>query len=166
MICLRHTSACFCIVQRRTLGRKQYLVLDSAELGRTVSTIMLTAPDQQTLDELSAVTSAAVRVLAGSIQSGDDAYVLHGAGRTELHLAEILRAATFWPETQPSENIPTEICQVLESFAQCLGKCSRLGTGLSNTTGIVDAFHPKLAAICTAVEVANALLRVDGLVEE
>eukprot|EP01048_Picozoa_sp_COSAG05_P002116 COSAG05_NODE_79_length_21178_cov_133.299492_4_plen_155_part_00 len=151
--------------QRCTIGRQKYLVLESAPSALPVSTIILTAPDQHTLDELSAVVSAAVRVLAGAMQSDGVAYVLQGAGKTELFLAKVLRDLCC-VQTGQHHNIPMEIVKVLENFAWCLETCGFADAVLTNAETVVDSLRPKLAALRTAVEVANALLRVDGLVEE
>jgi chaperonin GroEL (HSP60 family) len=148
------------------LGRRRFVTLESNTADRSISTLILAAPEQHTLDELEAVVKAAVRVLSGAVAGKGVAWVLAGAGQTETYLAEVLRSRSGDTDT---EHEPREVRAVLDNFAMCLEQCINVG-GICHREqscgwDIVDSFEAKSSAISTAVEVANTLLRIDRMVE-
>lgn len=196
-------------------------------VSRPVSTVVLTAPDQHTLDELECVVAAAVRVLAQALQPGEGVahgatWVVAGAGCTEAYLGHELRELAQLDGIQSpllgaSASVRRSVRRVIVNYAECLEMASgvhtvdaaqvaqqwmpqqlpagqsvgdqqlmhcygwtgadtvRVMTSRRNEDGdrvliadsdcVLDSLGAKLAALSTACEVANCLLRVDAAIE-
>lgn len=196
-------------------------------ISRPVSTVILTARDQHTLDELESVAAATVRVLTQALQPSaglahGKTWVVAGAGCTEAYLgrelrkfarlegtpppllgatasvrrsvqravlnyAECLETAGGWLRTadggQATQYIPAQVLSGQSEDDQELVHCYgwtgnntvRVMTSSRNENGdrmllpdaecVLDSLGAKLAALSTACEVANCLLRVDTAIE-
>lgn len=218
--------------QHYDVGNKRFLILRASSVGlpvsRPVSTLVLAAPDQHTLDELECVVAATVRVLTQALQTGESlahgAWVVPGAGCTEAYLARELRALSQLKEGEgavlpgASASLRRSVCCAIANYADCLElacgmhapdteRVSRQWlqalqkggskdadrqrlvhyygwTGsdtfrvmttrtceerdpvlMADGDSVLDSLHAKLAALSTACDVANCLLRVDSAIE-
>lgn len=220
---------CCCLFQHYDIGHKRFLVLRGSlgSVSRPVSTVVLTAPDQHTLDELECVVAAAVRVLTQALQEGEGlahgaTWVVAGAGCTEAYLGHELRKLAQLdgiqsPLREASASVRRSVHRVIVNYAECLEMASgvrtvdaarvtqqwmpqqlpsgqsaagqqlthcygwtgadtvRVMTSRRNEDGdrvlladsdcVLDSLGAKLAALSTACEVANCLLRVDTAIE-
>ena len=190
---------------------------------RPISTVVLTARDQHTLDELECVAAATVRVLTQALQAGELAHggatwVVAGAGCVEAYLGQELRKLVQLDSTKrtlpgAAESVRRSVNRAIVNYAECLemagGLCtfdaaarvtqqwmpdllddaqrplhcygwtgtdtvrvmasSRNGDDervlLADSDCVLDSLGAKLAALSTACEVANCLLRVDTAIE-
>jgi chaperonin GroEL (HSP60 family) len=195
---------------------------------RPVSTVVLTARDQHTLDELECVAAATVRVLTQALQAGEGlahgaTWVVAGAGCAEAYLGHELRklvhldgAKSLLPGATAS--VRRSVHRAIVNYAECLeiagglrtpGAATRVtqqwmpehlvpgqsedaqrplhcygwtGTDairvmasrrkgddervlVADSECVLDSLGAKLAALSTACEVANCLLRVDTAIE-
>lgn len=115
-------------LQHYDAGSKRFLVLRGCPaVARPVSTLVVTAPDQQTLDELECVTAAAVRVLTHAMQAGagsaHSAWVVAGAGCTEAYLAGEVRKLVHGEGSSmrgASSSTRRLVHRVMLNYADCL----------------------------------------------
>jgi chaperonin GroEL (HSP60 family) len=184
----------------------------------------VTAPDQQTLDELECVTAAAVRVLTHAMQAGAgsarSAWVVAGAGCTETYLADEVRKLVHGGSVMRGASGSTRrlVHRVMLNYADCLEQSCGMhpayaevvrqcrasesqnfeaenhGSGenlvhsygwsgtdafhvmaldseadqpvlVADAHSVLDSLDAKLAALSTACDVANSLLRIDCSIE-
>lgn len=194
-------------------------------VSRPVSTVVLTAPDQHTLDELECVVAATIRVLSHALQTGEGlahgaTWVVAGAGCTEAYLghelrkfAELGRTQSLLAETTAA--VRRSMHRAIVNYAECLEMACDMDTVaaaqvaqqwmpqqlqsewsvgqlthcygwngtdtlrvmtsrasgqgdqvlIADCNSVLDSLEAKLAALSTACDVANCLLRIDTAIE-
>ena len=202
----------------------------SESCSRPISTVILTAPEQQTLDELECVVAATVRVLTQALQAGQGlghgaTWVVAGAGCTEAFLSHELRklaqpdSTQSTPLLEATASVRRAVHRAIINYAECLeiagGMCTAdaawvaqqwvpeemsneqsendqplthcygwaqtdkvcvmtsrqelNGAGdrvlVADSDCVLDSLEAKLAALSTACDVANCLLRIDMAIE-
>eukprot|EP01043_Picozoa_sp_COSAG02_P040478 COSAG02_NODE_3280_length_7026_cov_3.334200_3_plen_208_part_00 len=105
---------------------------------RPVSTVVLTARDQHTLDELDCVAAATVRVLTQALQAGEGlvqgaTWVVAGAGCAEAYLGHELRKLAKLDVTtsllpRATASVRRSVHRVIVNYAECLEMAGGLCT--------------------------------------
>lgn len=139
-------------------GRKQYTALRGPG---TMTTLLVSARDEEELDELALVTERAVAVLREAIVVP---FALDGAGVWERALADELEAHASALASE-GRHVPQACARMLARALARVAIDPPAGGGAERDGGPLDALGPRRAALTLAVEAASAVLRFGQVVD-